>query len=503
MKRLSGSGLLLVGIPCWIALSFIFYQAALSPISLAASKAEPSPFPVETVSSLPGIGVASPLPTPSVTGDSTLLQYSFGEPRVIFTHGSIIGVASWLPDSRNITLLLDDTSSLGFQQIRTLDIVTRRTRSFGNRFSMFRDDRPVWLADVGKMAFRGADKMVEDGVAPPYHLWLAKPGATKLIAPILQDTTASSGGGHWVIATKRDLSQPILVNAATGQKQIVPVDLMQYGLDVNHIDIQMAWHPSLPKVAVFDPNGLVIIDLRDNDVKVIDLGSNADEYHGYDKRWAFDARWSPDGQRLALITTAGQRSLAYSELTMLDVTTGKNTNFASDYQYGYVTNLTWAPDSETLLASVVVENSGGYDHLGLVLVNAMTGASRRILPDSTFYGGQFGFGVEWSPDGRTLAVYCPTLHEGRVCTIDVNTSARLEGIQEQGSTAVLPIPASETPRFIKPVTDGKTLVGVAVEDSGAKTWGTIFAVDLESGSVHPSQTDAALMGNIGETRYAP
>ncbi|MCW5844639.1 MAG: hypothetical protein KIT77_25535 [Caldilinea sp.] len=438
MKRLSGSvlRLLLVGVLGWIALPLIFLQPEPTSASPAASKAEPSSFAVETIAVLPETGVASPLPLPNATEDARLWRYSFREPRVIFTHDSIIGVAGWLPDSRNLTLILNDTTSLGFEQIRTIDVVTGRTQSFGNRLNLFREDHPAWLADVGKMAFRGTDKLVEGGVAPPYHLWLAEAGTTKLITPTLRGITASSGGDHWVIATRRNQSRPVLVNAATGQKQIVQVDLQEYGIDVNNIYVQMAWHPSLPKVAVFDPNGFVVINLKDNHVSVIDLGKDADEYHGYDKRWAFDARWSLDGQRMALITTARLPILTYSELTVLDMTTGKHTNFVFDHQYKYVTSLTWAPDSETLLASVVIDNNGGYDRLGLILVDAATGVSRRILPDSTFYGGQFSFGVEWSPDGKTVAVYCPTENEGRVCTIEVSTvptQIRLEGIQEMGS----------------------------------------------------------------------
>lgn len=57
----------------------------------------------------------------------------------------------------------------------------------------------------------------------------------------------------------------------------------------------------------------------------------------------------------------------------------------------------------------------------------------------------------------------------------------LVGIQDLSNTAKITLYASETPRFIKPATDGETLVGIAVEDSGAKRWGTLLAIDLASG----------------------
>ena len=57
----------------------------------------------------------------------------------------------------------------------------------------------------------------------------------------------------------------------------------------------------------------------------------------------------------------------------------------------------------------------------------------------------------------------------------------LAGVQDLSNAAEIALSISETPRFIKPATDGETLVGVAVEDSGAKTWGTIFTIDLASG----------------------
>ncbi|HHY56644.1 MAG TPA: hypothetical protein GYA08_14555 [Chloroflexi bacterium] len=65
--------------------------------------------------------------------------------------------------------------------------------------------------------------------------------------------------------------------------------------------------------------------------------------------------------------------------------------------------------------------------------------------------------------------------------LPAGTGIELAGVQDLSNAAEITLSISETPRFIKPATDGETLVGVAVEDRGAKTWGTLLAIDLASG----------------------
>jgi len=65
--------------------------------------------------------------------------------------------------------------------------------------------------------------------------------------------------------------------------------------------------------------------------------------------------------------------------------------------------------------------------------------------------------------------------------LPADTGIELAGVQDLSNAAEITLSISETPRFIKPATDGETLVGVAIEDSGAKTWGTIFTIHLASG----------------------
>jgi WD40 repeat protein len=272
------------------------------------------------------------------------------------------------------------------------------------------------------MSFMGANLPGKDGVAAPTHLWVTDSGVTDLSIPVIEDITAAAGSGHLVLVTKRGQSQPSLIDAATGKQSIVPVDLKSYGIDVNGLYIQMVWHPQLGQIAIFDPNNFLIVDLDSNHVDAFDLGYDNDEYHGVGLRWAFDARWSPDGQYLALITTQGTPILPYTELSILDLATHKVVNH--DLGHRYVTDVAWSPDSKILLTASVIDNAEGKNHLGLFLVNSASGAYRRVLPDTPITGGQFSFGLNWSPNGEIVAIYCPTSDEGRVCTMNVRAPQR-------------------------------------------------------------------------------
>ncbi|HHY56648.1 MAG TPA: hypothetical protein GYA08_14575 [Chloroflexi bacterium] len=424
MKRLTGVGisLLFMAVLILIVAAFTFRQAIFTSTPYSLKGAETSTLPNETATPLPGTDVVSPLPTPVATIDPELQGYSFDEPRTVITHKSLILLGDWLPNSQDISVLLNDAVSPGLEQIQTFDVTKGQLRSFGNRQSMFIARRPIWLSDIGKMAFMGANLPGKDGIAAPTHLWITGPGATDLSLPAVENITAAAGSGNLVLVTKRGQSQPSLIDAATGEQRIVPVDLKSYGIDVDGLYLQMVWHPQLRRIAIFDPHNFLVLDLDSNHVDAFDLGYDNDEYHGAGPRWAFDARWSPDGQYLALITTQGTPILPYAELSVLDVATHEMVNH--DLGHRYVTDVTWSPDSKILLTATVVDNAEGKNHLGLFLVNFVGGTHRRVLPDTPITGGQFGFGLNWSPNGEIVAIYCPTSDEGRVCTMNVQAPQR-------------------------------------------------------------------------------
>ena len=148
--------------------------------------------------------------------------------------------------------------------------------------------------------------------------------------------------------------------------------------------------------------------------------------------WALDARWSPDGRYLALITTSnfpGQErgtggEILATELTLVDFQAGilRTLVFTPDITPGhhYVTDLAWGPDSRFLaVMGVLGINEFGTEEGGVFMVEAATGAARLAATGEDLGGGVWGTQLIWSPDGAFLMANCPTRQEGRLCMLAV------------------------------------------------------------------------------------
>ena len=126
--------------------------------------------------------------------------------------------------------------------------------------------------------------------------------------------------------------------------------------------------------------------------------------------------WSPDGRYLAIVASALRPAFKFMDLLVLDTQTGNLVR--ADVPARYTDSPSWAPNGRQLAATAVVSSSGGFNSYGLFLVDAATGQSLRVLPD--YVTSRSRWGLAWSPDGLTIAMECPTLELGRICTCSVS-----------------------------------------------------------------------------------
>ncbi|MEW6287457.1 MAG: alpha/beta fold hydrolase [Chloroflexota bacterium] len=108
----------------------------------------------------------------------------------------------------------------------------------------------------------------------------------------------------------------------------------------------------------------------------------------------FNPRYSPDGSRLAYVLDA-DGSESY-HLVVYDFASQQHTDLTPGIPHALQPNFCWSPDGSQL--ALLSDEAG---HFSAYIVSAQGGKPRLVL-DS----GHPAWQVEWSPDGRHLAVSC-------------------------------------------------------------------------------------------------
>jgi WD40 repeat protein len=112
-----------------------------------------------------------------------------------------------------------------------------------------------------------------------------------------------------------------------------------------------------------------------------------------DGTWA----WSPVSSQLAAVE-GGQ-------LVLLDAATGDRTELGEPA--GDVTSLAWSPDgAQVAYATVPFGSPDGISPDGSVYVVSVDGGEHSLIAESIGQvpGGEEGSGIQWSPDGRRIAI---------------------------------------------------------------------------------------------------
>jgi len=363
-------------------------------------------------------------PAPEVSGLS-LDDYTFSEPKVVLTNTSGIDIAGWLPDGERLLITSRDPEVFR-EQIEILDIRSGDLKVYGERVGS--SGKPVWLPAAKAVAYITAtDQQRELRVSQ---------GDPKRIELVGQDVNGlslavSPDGQRLIYFAAPTGGQPLLWDSTGRTTQAMPFDLNRwksFERPANKRNFQSVWSPDGSQIAFYTYPALFLVDGRTNQGCEVNLGIKSEEQG---PTWVFEAKWSPDGHYLAMITTATSypgQLLSFTELAILDIFTGRQ--LRPKLAMSHVWDIIWAPDSKHIMALGQVETIQGYPIQRLFLVDVLSGDSLPVLPEHILGGGSSNPGMQlaWSPDGRTIAIKCPLLlpesldmMEDRLCLIVVDT----------------------------------------------------------------------------------
>lgn len=363
----------------------------------------------------------SPLPTPLPTATASALDsIQLGEPRVVFTHTSAIGVIEWLPNSQEVLLTLQQPDVLT-ETIELLNIASGQRRLLAARPA--EESRPVWLAGSNQVAYA----MRPDTAEVRYEVRLSGSGNSQnpqRPASVGAINSDISGRGERLLVVEQNQATVLKVSANDQVAEETVIDLKNDGFEPENwrTRFRTQWSASGEKVALYDTQGFAVFDLPSGQLRRYDLGEEHSEAYGYGPRWVIRARWSPNGERIALITTVDDSTgiFRYTDLTILNVLTGE---FVNTKIGRYVTDVTWDTRGRFMATLINIGQREGAGLEGIFLIDGTNGEYRQFLPKQEFWGGQSGVGIAWNPNGKQIAMNCPTQNEGRLCLVDVQINS--------------------------------------------------------------------------------
>jgi hypothetical protein len=422
------------------------YPLSIEQGPLAAPTAQPgsrsipgtfqSPLPPPTAPGPPGVPLCdfTASPEPDSFGPP-LDAFVFSQPQIVMTHKAAIGIASPLPDRESL-LITRDVPGTDRQTIEVFNIRTGESRVYAERTG--NNGKPVWLPALEAIAYSTL-------VGQQYELRISQGDAkqTERVAPRVEGLSLAAGpeGRRLLYLPGPTSNRPEVWDGANRSTEDLHVNLDQWKYPKYPEDVQSTFAPSTFQVA-WRPDGSQLVfytlpwtflfDIETNQVCEIDLGPFRDETVKAMPIWALEAKWSPDGRYLALITTdtvPGQASgtgaaILATELTIVDMKTGmlRNLQPTSDISPGqhYVTDLAWSPDSHNVaILGIVGLDEMGSEEAGVFILEAGTGKLQQGPSDYDLGGGLWGWQLAWSVDDSQLIVACPTQEEGSLCAISL------------------------------------------------------------------------------------
>jgi WD40 repeat protein len=408
--ELLGTGLLL-----GLLLAFALILASLSGSQRVAQEEEATLTSEAVQATLTITSTAEVTSTVTPEPMPKLDDYVFGEPQIVLTGPPGIAIAEWLPDSHRLLIIAPSVPRSAQERIEILDTATSQVQLCGE---IEGGTRLAWLSGSQEVLFT---KLVQlNPVLDNLMIAGCQEGEEPQL--FLEGGGQIAGWGDLVAVLPSGESRLRWLNGNGQWVSKGSVDLGQFGYTFGKVGsgFSLKLSPDGKRLLLENKEqGVLIVNVESGQLETkTDLG----EMQGYGKRWAFDAQWSPDGRYLAMITTADDVPADFTNLTLLDATTGETHQI--DLGVLYVYDIAWAPNSQYLLTLVQVNFVNGRSMKGLYLVNVLSGEFRHLLPNQVFGGGTSGRELAWSPDGQTVVTKCPVwaeeqplIIEDRLCSI--------------------------------------------------------------------------------------
>ncbi len=317
-----------------------------------------------------------------------------------------------------------------FQDLWLLDRRQSPPTTLRLTFDGFGASAPVWSADGSWIYFRGREER-EGSDKPPYdgtrQVWRIRPDGGELM-PV---TRAAGGAGQFCLAPD---GRAVYYTVDEEQHEEPWKDLKQ---EHGHLEYG---HGVVNRQAV---HRLDLSSWRAREIQPAD-------------RVIHDLALSPDGARLAMITTEDEELIfmeGWSRVDVLDLNTGEVSHATGDgwrgdhpSPYGWLENLAWSHDSEAVAFSI------SYDgHPTRIYVAENADGAWALQQIARPHPVDCSGGLQWQGKGRTLTYRGEAEGRVRVLAVDKAENGGHGDTRELTPGDVVVEAAAFTP-------DGKTLL---------------------------------------------
>ncbi len=366
-----------------------------TPIDAVKSTRIPTVIPVIVTIFPTPTPAPSPTPTPTFEplSDKPIMGFVFKPPREIPNTRNSAGsweIVEWLPDKSEEVLVKGPLS------LEVVDVVSGTIKTYATVKEPGNISHPKWLYENHSVAY-----LSRDFEANETNLFLGnQEGKPELLLSNVEAPLIPVDNGRRVAVYSKNDEVMVDVSPNTRGSTVASPILNSLprsergGFDaIPYIAVQ----PNGDWIAHYNIEGLKLVNSKTGEEKPIELG-------GTESLWAMNAKWSPDGGRLALIVTEGGFPSPFSDLYILDWPAG--TLHKIQDTFTYVTDIAWAPDSQHLvLGAVIGKDEYGVNITALYIVNISNPS--EILPVPIPINGlgiNYRGGLAWSPDGKTILV---------------------------------------------------------------------------------------------------
>ncbi len=345
-------------------------------------------------------GIAGELsPTPSVLPTPSILeQISFGSPRVVLTDTLGFRIVGWI--SGDDVLIQRDIKPGGHGE--AIEIFNVKTGEVGRLVEGRIWGKPIWspwAKAVAYLLYNEEEEVME-------LVWQPVGGEAEVIGSGAYQPVVLAPEGKGVMAYSPEKGK-LVGKVVTPSEERVELAFSSFAPPAPGCGwkYDTAVSPGGEWQAVYNCEHFLLVDVGRGVIKEVDLGERLGQ-----KRWALDAQWSPDGERLAIIATAGRLPNTVRLLLLLNPQTNKLREIPVPSEF--VDEISWAPGSRILLTK---GSKGiippGFGLPGAMLVDIETLEQREV---PLFPEGLLGGYTAWSPDGIKVAFVCRPFKEGKL-----------------------------------------------------------------------------------------